>query len=254
MRCKQYNSDDWALFVNPNQMKTRYNWIDIIQDFLFPPTCLLCGNPGFDSRDLCHSCYRHLPRNSQCCFQCAEVLEIPATTPALCGRCLAKQPAFDRTYAPFIHQGAIRHLITTLKFSAHHPNARLLGLLLAEHLKQFAEKPDCILPVPLHKTRYRQRGFNQAIEIAGILSNELQIPLELASCQRHRDTPHQIRLSAKQRRKNLKRAFSLVKPIRARHVAIVDDVMTTGSTVHELAALLKKSGVSKVDIWVCARA
>lgn len=243
-----------ALFVNPNQMKSVYNWIDIIQDFLFPPTCLLCGNSGFDSRDLCHSCYEHLPRNNRCCFQCAEILEIKTTAFALCGRCLAKPPAFDKTYAPFIYQGAISHLITALKFSAHHPNARLLGTLLAEHLKRFAEIPDCIVPVPLHKSRYRQRGFNQAIEIAGILSKELAIPLELASCQRHRDTPQQTRLSAKKRRKNLKHAFSLIKPMRDRHVAIVDDVMTTGSTAHELAALLKQSGVRKVDVWVCARA
>jgi len=172
----------------------------------------------------------------------------------LCGRCLAKQPAFDRTYAPYIHQGAIRYLITSLKFNAHYANARLLGSLLTEHVQRTAEKPDLILPVPLHKTRYRQRGFNQAIEIARILSKQLQIPLELASCQRHRETPQQTRLSAKQRRKNIKNAFSLVKPLQARHVAIVDDVMTTGSTAHELAALLKKSGVNKVDVWVCARA
>jgi ComF family protein len=243
-----------TLFVNSNQMQIGYNWINIIQDFLFPPTCLLCGNPGFDSRDICHSCYRHLPRNNQYCFQCGDLLEIPTTTPVLCGRCLAKRPAFDRTYAPFIHQGAIRHLVTTLKFGTQHQNARLLGLLLAEHLKQTAEIPDCILPIPLHKARYRQRGFNQAIEIAGILSKQLQIPLELTSCQRHRDTPHQTQLSARQRRKNMKRAFSLIKPIQARHSAIVEDVMTTGSTVHELAALLKKSGVIRVDVWVCARA
>lgn len=242
------------LSVNPNPMKTGYNWIKIIQDFLFPPTCLMCGNQGFDSRDLCHSCYKHLPRNTQCCFQCADLLEFPTTNPVLCGRCLGKKPAFDRTYAPFIHQGAIRHLITTLKFNAQYQNARLLGLMLAEHLRQVAEIPDCIVAVPLHKSRYRQRGFNQAIEIAAILSKQLLVPLDLTSCERYRDTPHQTRLSAKKRRKNIKNAFKLNHPLAAKHIAIVDDVMTTGSTVHELAALLKKSGVRKVDVWVCARA
>jgi ComF family protein len=172
----------------------------------------------------------------------------------LCGRCLSHPPAFDQTYAPFVHQGAIRHLVGSLKFGSCYKNARLLGLLLAEHVKQTADRPELILPVPLHKARYRSRGFNQAIEIARTVANELNLPLDLNSCIRHRDTPHQTQLSAQKRRKNLKHAFSLIKPLQVRHVAILDDVMTTGSTVHELAALLKKSGVTQVDVWVCARA
>jgi ComF family protein len=195
-----------------------------------------------------------LPRNNLCCYRCAEILETPVTTPVLCGRCLSRQPAFDETYAPFIHQGAIRHLIGTLKFSSNYKNARLLGMLLADHLKQTAERPNLILPVPLHKTRYRQRGFNQAIEIARTVAKELQIPLDVTSCSRHRDTPHQTQLPAKKRQKNLKNAFSVIKPIHARHIAILDDVMTTGSTAHELAYVLKKAGVGRVDVWVCARA
>jgi len=235
-------------------MKMVYNWIDIIQDYLLPPTCILCGNPGYRSRDICHSCYAHLPRNNQCCYRCAEILETPATTPVLCGRCLSRHPAFDETYAPFIHQGAIRHLIGTLKFGANYKNARLLGMLLSDHLQQTAERPELILPVPLYKSRYRERGFNQAIEIARTVGKELQIPLDITSCRRHRDTPHQTQLPAQKRRKNLKNAFSVIKPIHARHIAILDDVMTTGSTVHELAYVLKKAGASRVDVWVCARA
>jgi ComF family protein len=111
-----------------------------------------------------------------------------------------------------------------------------------------------IVPVPLHKTRYRERGFNQAIEIARTVAKEMQIPLDLTSCRRNRDTPHQTQLPAKKRRKNLKNAFSIIKPIHARHIAILDDVMTTGSTTHELAYALKKAGASRVDVWVCARA
>jgi ComF family protein len=181
-------------------------------------------------------------------------LEQPITAPVLCGRCLSSKPAFDETYAPFIHQGAIKHMIGALKFGAEYKNARLLGMLLADYIKQAAEQPDLILPVPLHKTRYRQRGFNQAIEIGRTVAKELQIPLDLTSCKRHRDTPHQTELSAKKRRKNVKNAFSVIKPIDARHIAILDDVMTTGSTTHELAWALKKVGVSRVDVWVCARA
>jgi ComF family protein len=195
-----------------------------------------------------------LPRNTLCCYRCAEILEPPVITPVLCGNCLSRQPAFDETYAPFIHQGSVRHLINGLKFGANYKNARLLGQLLAEHLAQTAERPELILPVPLHKARYQQRSFNQAIEIARTVGNELQIPLDLTSCRRHRDTTHQTQLPAKKRRKNLKNAFSIIKPIHARHIAIIDDVMTTGSTSHELAYVLKKAGVSRVDVWVCARA
>lgn len=231
-----------------------YNWLNIIQDYLLPPTCLLCGNPGYDNRDLCHSCYRHLPRNTQCCYQCADMFETPSATPKLCGHCLSLRPAFDETYAPFIYQGAIQHLITTLKFRADYKNARLLGQLLAEHLQKTAERPELIVPVPLHPSRYRERGFNQSIEIARTVARELQIPLDLDSCRRHSDTPHQTRLSAKQRRKNLKNAFTVVKPINAQHIAILDDVMTTGATSHELAKVLKKAGLSRVDVWACARA
>jgi len=235
-------------------MKIVNNWINIIQDYLLPPTCILCGHAGFDSLDICPVCYRHLHRNHNCCYRCAEAFETSVNGPTLCGRCQSRPPAFDQAFAPFLHQGAIRHLISSLKFNADYKNARILGLLLADHLRQNDEKPDCLLPVPLHKARYRQRGFNQSIEIARHVARELEIPLDLTSCRRHRDTPHQIGLPAKQRRKNLNKAFSLVKPITAQRIAILDDVMTTGSTAHELAVLLKKAGVSQVDVWVCARA
>lgn len=235
-------------------MNLVYNWLNIIQDYVLPPTCLLCGNAGEDGRDLCRICHQNLPRNHYCCYQCGEAFATAPAAPMLCGRCLSLRPAFDETYAPFIHQGAIRQLISSLKFGADYKNARLLGQLLAEHLQQTAEKPELIMPVPLHKGRYRQRGFNQSIEIARTVGRELNIPLDFYSCRRLHDTPKQSNLSAKQRRKNIKNAFTVVKPIAIRHVAVLDDVMTTGSTVHELAKELKKTGVARVDVWVCARA
>jgi ComF family protein len=235
-------------------MKKVYNWLDIIQNKLFPPTCILCGNHGFGALDLCSSCYTRLPKNNLCCYRCAEIFAAPIVIPALCGRCLSETPAFDETYAPFIHQDEIRHLITGLKYGAQFKNARLLGSLLAEYVDKAAEKPDCIVPVPLHNKRYRERGFNQALEIARTVSLDMQIPIDFDSCLRHKDTPHQTGLSAKKRRHNLRRAFSVQKTFHARHVAILDDVMTTGSTANALAIELRKAGVSRVDVWVCARA
>ncbi len=238
----------------PNELKMVHNWLNIIQDYLLPPTCLLCGNKGFKSHDLCDICYQRLLRNKRSCYRCAEIFESNVSTPSLCGHCISTPPAFDETYAPFVYQAEMRHLVTQLKFGGHTKNARLLGLLLAEHLKQTAQLPELIIPVPLYKKRYRERGFNQALEIAKTVGKSLNIPLDMTSCHRMHDTPHQIGLTALQRRKNLEKAFTLIKPIKAQHVAILDDVMTTGSTVNELASLLKKSGIERVDVWVCARA
>jgi ComF family protein len=108
--------------------------------------------------------------------------------------------------------------------------------------------------VPLHPNRYRQRGFNQSIEIARHVAKQLKIPLDLNSCVRIRDTDHQTGLSAKQRQSNLKQAFAVTKPLVYQHVTIIDDVITTGSTAAALATTLKNQGVNRVDVWACARA
>lgn len=148
----------------------------------------------------------------------------------------------------------MRNLVTNLKFNANYKNARLLGLLLAEQLQRRTALPECIIPVPLHEKRYQERGFNQSIEISRTVAKQLRIPLELNACIRHRNTQHQVSLPAKQRHNNIKNAFSIVRPLRYSHVAVLDDVMTTGSTVAEIASVLKTAGVQKVEIWVCARA
>lgn len=207
-----------------------------------------------DDLDLCADCFADLPRNTHCCYRCGENFEVEISAPQLCGRCLTKSPHFDETHAPFLYQGNMRYLIAQLKFSHQYKNARLLASLLAKHIRETSEVPDCIVPIPLHLNRYRQRGFNQSIELARHLSNLLAIPVDLHSCIRNRDTAHQTSLPAKQRRKNMRRAFSIVKTLAFQHVAIVDDVMTTGATASELALTLKQSGVSRVDVWICARA
>jgi ComF family protein len=128
-----------------------------------------------------------------------------------------------------------------------------LGGLLAESLPD-TEKPDCLIPVPLHKTRYWQRGFNQSLEIARVVAKQRNIALRYDICQRHRATQQQTQLTAKQRRSNVKNAFALIRPVPFQHIVLIDDVMTTGSTVNELARLFKQAGVPRVDVWVCARA
>jgi len=229
------------------------NRFDIIQNFLLPPRCILCGHPGVDSQDICCACYDDLVKNQDCCDQCGYSFDAAYKTNQRCGQCLKSPPAFDKTYAPFIYQYTLRYLITQLKFHRQYKNARLLGYILATQLKSVARKPEIIIPVPLHPIRYKERGFNQSFEIAKTVSKLLDIPIDHRSCLRQRNTRHQIDLPAKQRHDNIKQAFSLKKPIIAKHIAILDDVMTTGSTVNELARLLKKSGIAQIDIWVCGR-
>ena len=230
------------------------NWLNIIQQKLLPPRCVLCGNRGLEDMDLCAGCLSDLPRNQSCCYRCGEHFETAIDIPQLCGRCLKQPPNFDETYAPYLYQGPLPYLIGALKFGNDYKNARLLAHLLAEHIASHAELPDCLLPVPLHPKRYRERGFNQSLEIARHLANRFSLPLDLHSCIRNRDTGHQISLPAKQRRKNMRRAFTIAKPPAYQHIAIIDDVMTTGATVSSLAGALKKAGVGRVDVWVCARA
>jgi ComF family protein len=237
-----------------NPALTFMKWLSLIQNNFFPPTCILCDNLSFSDKDLCQYCCNQLVKNYNPCYQCGTPLTQFSEQNTHCSSCLQLPPSYNHTFAPFLHQGIIRHLVTRLKFNDHYKNARLLGTLLAEQLPTQTALPECIIPVPLHKNRYQQRGFNQSIEIAKTVSRQLNVPLELNACIRHRDTPHQVGLTAQQRLLNVKDAFSIQKPLPFSYVAVLDDVMTAGATLNEVATVLKKAGVQKVDVWVCARA
>lgn len=236
-------------------------WVDdglrIIQDGLFPPTCLLCDAPGHDGLDLCAGCASSLPYARHVCPRCALALPESAPFAALCGRCQKKAPPYARTIALFHYREPVRHLLHALKFRRRHACARLLGELMATRITAMAGDdalPELIVPVPLHPQRYAERGFNQALELARPLARLLDIPLDTRSCRRIRATSAQTGSTAIQRRRNLRGAFRVVAAPTARHVALVDDVVTTGATVGELARALKRAGVARVDVWCCARA
>lgn len=227
-------------------------WLRIIQDWLYPPTCLLCGDPGDAGHDLCRPCMLDLPFNIKACRRCGLPLAAPSASE--CGGCQRKPPAFDGTIAVFRYEEPVRHLIHGLKFQARYASARLLGSLLAEHLEGLTEWPQRLIPVPLHRSRYRQRGFNQSLEIAREVSARLRIPLDLYGCVRIRATAPQLDLSAAERSRNIRNAFLAHGDYRGQHVAILDDVVTTGATVGELARVLRKAGARRIDVWACARA
>lgn len=222
-----------------------------ITHWLWPPSCVLCDERGMGGWDLCRACHDELPRNACCCLRCAAPL--PVST--LCGACQKTPPSFDVAHAPFVYDGAIGYLVTGLKFRHRLAYARVLGQLFAQAVPAQSARPECLIPVPLHRKRRAQRGFNQSLEIARIIADQLDLAVEPGLCQRIIDTPHQIGLTAEERRNNLRGAFRATASLaRYRHVAVVDDVMTTGSTLEEIARCLKRAGVTTVEAWVCARA
>ena len=146
-------------------------------------------------------------------------------------------------------------MIKKLKYQARLDVIRSLSQLLLERIRlERIEPPECLVPVPLHPTRLRKRGFNQAREIARALVKNLPLPVDDRLLRRHKATAQQYDLSPSQRRMNVKDAFSTSKSMSYKRVALVDDVVTTGATASELACLLKRHGVQHVQVWSLARA
>jgi ComF family protein len=232
------------------------DWLKHIQGVLLPPHCVLCGGAGQPpGLDLCAPCAADLPPNRHACRQCAAPLPPEVPPGASCGACLKRPPSFDGAVVPFRYAWPLDHLVRELKYHGRLAHGRVLGTLLAAHLRTHAVAlPSLILPVPLHPARHRDRGFNQSGEIARYVASQLGVALDERSCVRVRATEDQALLSARDRRRNVRRAFALTGRLRCAHVAILDDVLTTGSTADELARVLKRGGVRQVSVWAIARA
>jgi ComF family protein len=231
-------------------------WLRNIQALLLPPYCVLCGGAGQPPLlDLCAACEADLPGNAAACARCAMPLPAGAPQGVVCGACLRRPPRFDTALVPFRYAYPLDHLVKDFKYHGRLAWGRVLGTVLARHVRaQAVELPECLLPVPLHAARHRERGFNQSGEIARHVARALGISLDLDLCRRVRATADQATLTAKERRQNLRGAFALERSPQTCHIAILDDVLTTGSTVDELARTLKRGGVQQVSVWAVARA
>ena len=170
----------------------------------------------------------------------------------MCGACLKHPPAFDRTHAALAYAFPLDRMIPRLKYHGRLALAPVLGACLAEAAAQ-ASRPDRLIPMPLHPARIRERGFNHATEIAQTVASQLGLPLDLDSCRRTRDTPPQRGLKHDARRRNVRGAFVCSNDVEGQRIALVDDVMTTGTSLDELAATLKRAGAREVSCWVVAR-
>ncbi len=223
-------------------------------DAIFPRACVLCDAPG---KQLCDSCRRESTYPlANACPRCAIPLGA-SVDPRRCGRCLARAPAFDASLAAAAYEAPFDALVRGLKYSARLAYAPLLADLLHERVAAHRFDIDVLIPVPLSRDRMAARGFNQSIEIARPLASRMRTRLDTASVLRIRDTPPQAALPFDARRKNIRGAFAVIDArvamLEGSTVGVVDDVMTTGSTLDEMAATLKRAGVARVVNLVVAR-
>ncbi len=227
-----------------------YSWLNIEH------YCALCDERCEAGQVICGACEADLPWLREQCTACALPL---SASGLICGECLRRPPSFDHVVVPWRFAFPVDSLISRFKHQSRWPLGRLLAQQLARHLHHaFDEglpRPDALLPVPLAHKRLRQRGFNQAQMLADWLSPALKIPVEKKLLQRVQDTQSQQQLDAASRRRNLRQAFALSSghDWAGRHVAIVDDVLTTGATVEALARLMKRAGAARVDVYCLAR-
>lgn len=212
-------------------------------------SCLLCGARSRTGL-LCPACAADLPALPEGrCPVCAQ----PGTGGQVCGRCLRRPPAYDATVARYRYAFPADVLVQRLKYGGQTVLAGWLADRLVEALAG-RDLPDLIVPMPLHPGRLGQRGYNQAALLADRLSRRLGVALAPAACRRVRDTPPQVELALKDRRRNIRGAFACEADLAGRRVALVDDVMTSGASLDELARVVKRAGAVEVAAWVVARA
>jgi ComF family protein len=216
--------------------------------FVLPQDCLLCAGPSARTL-ICEGCARTLPRNESPCPTCGLPLSASERS---CRRCQAAPPAFDSTIAPYLYAYPLDRLVQAFKYQGQLGCARWFAeSILAGGAA--AAGADLIVAMPLARARQRERGFNQSLEIARVISRRTGVPLAVNAVRRVRDTRPQAGLPWVERRRNVHGAFTCSTDLGGRHVTVVDDVMTTGASLDELSRTLKHAGAARVANWVVAR-
>lgn len=225
--------------------------ISALKRWIVPSACLLCAGPA-DPGTICDGCRSSLPWNRIACPVCALPLNGPISH--VCASCAAEPPHFDSALSAFRYQAPIKQAIAGLKYHAQFRQSRWLGgeiaALVAARPTPF---PELLIPVPLYPQRLRKRGYNQALELARGISRSLAIDIDWQAATRTRETADQIGKRAVERRREVRGAFAVEARIAGRHIALIDDVMTTGSTVNELARVCREAGAARIEVWTVAR-
>ena len=230
----------------PKWQATARTIVDHGLDAIFGRDCALCAARA--RRIVCRACDRAFARLAACCERCAA----PIPVQGLCGECRRRAPAFDQTAAAFAYEFPFDRLMLRFKYAGDLALGRWIGEALAAQVAH-AERPAFLVVPPSTRERLRSRGFNPALEIAKTVSRRLGVNCPIGAVARRRDTHPQLSLSRRERRRNLEGAFECRAHVAGCHVAIVDDVMTTGATADAIAAALKNAGAARVSVWVAAR-
>ncbi len=228
-----------------------------LKNWCFPPTCVLTKLPGLVSLDLSAEIVEGFKYQTIVCPICAEPTYDGLTiyNGLICGTCLSHKPSFDATQVFYDFDHNMRKLIHLYKFKGNHAISQILAELMLDNLE--VNKVEAIVAVPLHISRLRERGFNQSLEVAKIISKRLKLPLILNGVERLKPTVSQTTLSKVERYKNLNGVFKVnVKDFKGvENLAIIDDVMTTGTTIEALAKQIKKhTDIITIEAWVVAKA
>jgi ComF family protein len=230
----------------------RFNPTQAVLNWLFPSRCRSCELVLQDGDDglFCGLCFSQLPFQEHSCIRCGQSLTSNNNS---CGRCIANPPPFDSCFCAFRYETPIDKLIQNYKYAEHPEYARLLANLLSnEVLAAGLEKPELLIPTPMHKSRLRTRGYNQAALLSNALGQILGIKSDPRLLIKHKVTTPQVELSLAARRNNVRGSFLLRRAPEVKHVAIIDDVLTTGSTVTEMSKVLKQNGVDYIQVWTLA--
>ncbi len=229
-------------------MKIPMELFDTLLAAMLPERCLLCTERI--QQPFCIDCMQLLPWIAIGCEICgAQLSEV-----GVCGRCQAQPPYYDNVIIPFQYRSPIAEQIQRLKYNRKLRYASPLAAMILQRVwKSPQPPPQVLIPMPLHRHRLRQRGFNQALEIAKPIGNQLGIEVNYSLLARIKNTASQTGLNVKQRHKNVRGAFQVMRPITMKHVALIDDVVTSGNTVNTAARALKRAGVKTVSVWAVAR-
>ena len=213
--------------------------------------CVVCKQYHRGKQIVCETCDALMSALTNACVRCRISLDDDNHT--VCGSCLKQKKHFDEAICHYQFEEPLRSLIHAFKYDQSLYLATFLSSLMLRHKSDIPIQADCLIPVPVHPKRLRERGYNHALELTKILAKKLNKPYKVNLCQKVIHTPHQVGLKLKERNKNLSNAFH-VHQNQFEHVVIIDDLMTSGNTANEVAKSLKKSGIQKVSVWCCARA
>ncbi len=238
--------------------------LSLLMGYLWPSVCCICAHKALAGKDLCNSCRSHFPylelqsaplsassRFMTLCIACGLPQSVGVSR---CNNCVKQSSPYAHLVIPFRYAYPIDRLVTSLKYGGHLSYGRVLGNLLADEIERTgAPIPDALLPMPMHQSRYRQRGFNQADELAYWSGSRLGVAVCGQWAHRHIDTPALAGLNKASRELEIRGAFQVSSAVSGKHIAIVDDVLTTGASSTELARELYDTGALSVSLWVVAR-